>query len=102
MALDNIRTKEWADRVRKFVEDLQNEKLVRKYVYKNTWISGSSTTVYPFSINDREITMQWNSNKKIFNRFIRRIVKENSDLISDGYFWKSDGSCPSTVTFYFR
>ena len=102
MTLANIGTKEWFDRVCKFVEDLNNETITQKYLYKHTWLSGCSTMVYPISISERDITVQWSSDKKIFDRFIQKIVKENSDLLSGGSFWKSDGSCPSTITFYFK
>lgn len=90
------------ERVDKFIEDFKREKLTQKYLYKYTWLSGCSTTVYPITIWENEIVFQWESSKNIFNKFISRIVKENADLFSKGLFWKSDGSCPSTITFYFK
>lgn len=36
--------------VRKFIEELKEEEMVKKNLYKFTWLSGSSTTVYPISI----------------------------------------------------
>lgn len=90
------------ERVDKFIEDFKKEKLTQKYLYKYTWLSGSSTTVYPIAIWGNVIIFQWRSSKKIFNKFISRIVKENADLFSRGSFWKSDGSCPSTINFYFK
>lgn len=98
----DILTADKKNRINKFVSDLQKEKLVQKYLCRYTWLSGSSTEVYPITIWNKDITLQWKSDKKIFDRFIERIVKENSDLISRGCFWKSDGSCPSNIIFYFK
>lgn len=88
-----------ANRTTKFISDLSKEKLIKKYLYEYTWLSGSSTTVYPIVVSPNYITLQWKSDKNIFKKFIERIVKENSDLLVSGYFTKSDGSCPSTITF---
>ena len=90
------------ERIYKFIEDFKKEKLAQKYLYKYTWLSGSSTTVYPITIYEDSIEIQWESDKNIFGKFIDRIVNNNADLFSKGFFWKSDGSCPSTITFCFK
>lgn len=90
------------ERIDKFIEDFKREKLTQKYLYKYTWLSGSSTTVYPITICEDSIEIQWKSDKNIFEKFINRIVKTNTDIFSKGFFWKSDGSCPSTITFCFK
>lgn len=90
------------ERIDKFVIDLENEKLVKKNLYKYSWLSGSSTQVSPITIWRNRVELQWDSDRRIFDKFIKRIVKENEDLIAYGSFWKSDGSCPSTITFRFR
>ena len=90
------------DRNNKFINSFLKEKLTKKYLINNSWLSGSSTKVYPITISDRAITFQWDSDRNIFNKFIDRIVKNNNDLFEYGSFWKSDGSCPSTISFYFR
>ena len=89
-------------RIDKCIEDLKKEKLVQKYLYEYTRLSGSSTNVYPITIWKESIVLQWKSDKSIFDKFIQRVVDKNSDIFSDGLFWKSDGSCPSTITFYFK
>ena len=90
------------ERNNNFIESFLKEKLAKKYLIKNCWLSGSSTEVYPITITEKSITFQWSSDRNIFNKFIDKIVKNNSDLFEYGSFWKSDGSCPSTITFYFR
>ena len=90
-----------AERIDKFVSDLENDKLVKKNLYKYSWLSGSSTQVSPIIIWRDCVELQWNSDRRIFDKFIKRIMQKNEDLIAYGYFWKSDGSCPSTITFTF-
>lgn len=87
------------DRVSQFIEEIQSEKIVQKNLCNRTWLSGSSTIVYPITVWKEEIVFQWESNKRIFDKFINRVVEKYSDLFEYGYFWKSDGSCPSTITF---
>lgn len=92
------------NRVTQFIEYLKKQEIVKKYLRDDYWISGSSTLVYPITIweKSKRIEMQWKSDKKIFGKFIERVKKENSEFIKDGIFWKSDGSCPSTITFYYQ
>lgn len=90
------------ERIRAFVADFKQEPLAKKYLYNQIWVSGCQTTVYPITIEKRSIRIQWGCDKRIFNKFIQRIVNQHHDIFSDGLFWKSDGSCPSTITFYFR
>ena len=94
------------DMVRKFVEELKAEEMVKKHLYKFTWLSGSSTTVYPISIYYESfptsaVVLQWDSDERC-TKFINKIVKKYSDILERGYFWKSDGSCPSTITFWLK
>ena len=89
-------------RIKDFVTNFTQEPLVKKYLHRGVWVSGCQTTVHPITIDRNSIRIQWNCDKKIFQKFINRIVEKNSDIFSDGVFWKSDGSCPSAITFYFR
>ena len=90
------------EKIKEFIDKLKAESLVSKYLYKQPWVSGSTTTVNPIMVWANQIELQWNSDKRIFGKFIRRIVNANSDIISSGTFWKSDGSCPSTIIFYLK
>ena len=86
------------DRIQTIVDELKQEPMVKKYLYDTTWLSGSSTTVYPIEIGKQDITLQWKSDKNIFNSFIKKIVDKYPE-ISDGWFSKTDGEEPSSITF---
>ena len=86
------------ERVQQIVADLKEEPLVKKYLYDTTWLSGSSTTVYPIEIGKEDIILQWKSDKNVFNSFIKRIVDKYPE-ISDGWFNQTDGEEPSSITF---
>lgn len=97
-------TSKTENKVEQFIEYLKNQDVVKKYLENGCWLSGSSTTVHPITIweKSKQIVLQWKSDKKIFGKFIERVKKENPGFIIDGTFWKSDGSCPSTITFYYQ
>ena len=91
------------DMVHKFIDEIQKEKKIKENLYEHTWLSGSSTTVYPIAVwveafPTSEIVIQWKSDRQC-NKFINKMVEKYNDIIEEGYFWKSDGSCPSTITF---
>ena len=72
----------------------------KKNLYPYTWVSGSSTKVYPvqFYKERKEIVLQWNSDREC-NSFLRWI--ENTfDNVKKATFNKSDGSCPSYISIY--
>ena len=88
-------------RIYQFIEEFQNEEIVKKNIYGHTWLSGSSTTVRPITIWRNDIEIQWKSNRRVFDKFIKRMVEKYNDLFESGYFWKTDGSCPSRIVFTF-
>lgn len=85
------------------VEEIKRDKMLCKYILENTWLSGSNTIVYPIAIckESKQIIIQLNTDKRIFDKFIDRTCKKYSRL-TKGYFNKSDGSCPSTIMFYYK
>ena len=94
------------DMVHQFIEELKKETMVKKNLYEHTWLSGSSTTVYPISVwhesfPTSEVELQWKSDKRC-DKFINKMVEKHKEIIKEGYFWKSDGSCPSTIIFRLR
>lgn len=92
-----------ANRIFEMINELRHDKLVSKHLYKYTWLSGCSTEVYPIMVHDEsEIVLQWDSDKNIFDKFIKRYIKKYNDVISDGWFCKSDGSCPSSIKFIIK
>ena len=86
------------------LEEIKNDKLIQKYLCKQTWISGSSTEVAPITIwknknnSIREIILQIDTDKNVFNRLIERYKSKYSD-IDYIYFDKTDNSCPSQLVF---
>ncbi len=90
------------DKIDHFIKEILKDSIVDKNLCNRTWLSGSSTTVFPVTICKKKIVFQWNSDRRIFDKFIKRIVEKYNDLLIDGYFWKSDGSCPSTITFVLK
>ena len=89
-------------RIEQFIKEFLKDNIVKKNLCNGTWLSGSSTTIYPITIWKKEVVIQWKSDRRIFDKFIKRTVEKYSDLFKDGYFWKSDGSCPSTITFVLK
>lgn len=85
--------------INSFVNKLIREKIVIKYLCPFKRLSGSSTIVHPITVTKNKLILQWESDKKIFDKFIQRMVKEYNHMFESGHFWKSDGSCPSTITF---
>lgn len=89
------------------ITELKQDKLIQKYLYEYTWLSGSSTYVYPIMVyrtkDDRikEITLQIKTDKNVFKKLIERYKSKYNDILY-GYFSKSDGSCPSSLVFTFK
>lgn len=80
---------------------LEEEKLIEKYLLKYAWVSGSSTTVYPIMVYRDEIVFQLDNTRNVFDKLIDRVLKKY-DFIKYMSYWKSDGSCPNTLTIWFK
>lgn len=85
-----------------FAEEIYNDELIRKYMCKYVWLSGSSTKVFPIQIwgERREVELQIDTKKNVFNKLIER-YKEKYNEIEYAYFDKTDDSCPSRLVFKF-
>lgn len=83
------------------VNAIKSEKVLAKHIYHHHWVSGSSTLVYPITLWSRNVEIQVDTDKNLFNGCIKRILERFPNLFSNGYFWKSDGSCPSHVTLMY-
>lgn len=90
------------DLVNELYEALTKEPLIQKYLYNNTWLSGSTTTIYSIMFWKNEVEIELSTDKNIFTKFIKRFVEQHADLVVWGAFSKSDGSCPSTLSFYYN
>ena len=85
--------------IRELIDKIKLHPLCKKNLYPYTWLSGASTNVYPIEVYKPEnrITLQWWSDRNC-PAFIRWI--ESFDIVDKAQFWKSDGSCPSTIAIY--
>lgn len=96
----------YTERLEAFINQLKNEPLVQKHLYKGAWISGCQTEVPPISIklvnHSVKITLQWDDSRYYFSKFINRVVKENRKIITGGKFHQNDGSCPAEIVFFSR
>ena len=83
--------------VNEYVEIIRKMPLIIKKLTGH-WISGSSASVYPVTVGNDSIDIQWNEDKEP-----ARIMSELEELgetmgvVKGAYFWKSDGSCPSKI-----
>ena len=90
----------------KILKEIQKDKLINKYLYQYTWLSGCNTKVYPISARYeknkiKEITIQIKTKKNYFKKLIER-YKSKYKNINYGYFAKNDNSCPSELIFKFK
>lgn len=76
---------------------------ISRHIYTSTWLSGSSTEVYPIEVyhnnntNTYDIRIQLKANRNYFTRTIEYFKKKYTDITYMGYC-KYDGSCPNTLT----
>jgi hypothetical protein len=75
---------------------------IGKHIYTSTWMSGSSTDVYPIETyhntnnNTYDIRIQLKTKRNYFTRTIEYFKKKYADITYMGYI-KYDGSCPNTI-----
>lgn len=96
--------KQMEQMINKAAEIIQSDFLIKRHIYPYTWLSGSSTEVYPITcwMEDGEIVVQLGTNKKDWDKAIQRIIKKSNGIIAKGYFLKKDGSCPDTLNFLIK
>lgn len=85
---------------------IEESKFFKKFAYKGTWMSGSSTIVYPITIwrHDIEIQMDYLKSYKgraaAFRSLLNKLQKDYPNMV--GRFVKRDGSCPDIYSLYFK
>lgn len=93
--------------MKEIVEEIKNDKLIQKYIYKYTWVSGENTQVFPITIymgkkddynTIKEITIQIETKRNYFKKLIERYTNKYKE-IDYVYFTKNDDSCPSELVF---
>ena len=92
------------DNFDRIVSIIQNDPLIKKHICKYHWVSGGSTDVAPITCwkESRQIIVQLKSRHNVFEKCISRIICKSSGIVSNGFFWKSDGTCPCTLTFVLK
>lgn len=80
---------------------IQSEKTLSKHILKHSWTSGCVTEVSPITFWTHNVTIQLDSDKRIFGKCIERIVAKHPELFSAGIHVKSDGSCPAEIRFFY-
>lgn len=87
------------------IDEINNDRLIKKYVKQYIDLVGSSTYVYPITIwlnqdfTIREINIKLSVDKNMFNKLLEKYKSKYKDIY-DCRFWKSDGSCASELKFY--
>lgn len=94
------------ERLDKIGDVVVGSEFFQKYGYKGHWTSGSSTEVYPVTVNmvDMSIVIQLDCDtlrgiKQALDKLVRQIGEH---LVRRHYIWKTDGSCQDTAEIYFK
>lgn len=92
--LENIKD----DIVRSIYSAILEEDAIHKHIIDYTFVTNSSRIVHPINIGMTDVEVQMDSgNRNYYNKAIQRLVVHNSHIFKNGYFCKSDGSCPSFI-----
>lgn len=91
------------DRITEIAKEIVEIPIIKKHILNHTWLSGSSTVVYPvYTYLDTDgtghIDIQLNTKRNYFDNVIQQIKDKYSEIV-DGRFNKTDDSCPSTLEF---
>ena len=89
--------------VRCLIAAIKSNKRIDARIYKDSWVSGSSTIVTPITIWGmpvREIRVQLKDAKRFPLKTAQKIADEFSGIVSRISLVKNDGSCPAELVFY--
>ena len=81
-----------------FLDWLLKQDIVQQQLYDTTLISGSNTTVFPITVCQNSIEVQWKLDTEP-KWLLSAATGLFSDIILYAIFSKSDGSCPSKLIF---
>jgi hypothetical protein len=97
----NEKERAWKAQIDAFVDELVKEPIIQKHLYRDTWLSGSSTVVYPIEVNARldSVSIQIAGRHNYYKKFIQRVVENHPGVVVRGYFRPNDGSCPAEIEF---
>ena len=101
--------------IQSLLDDIMQDPTIEKYRCKYTWISGSSTEVYPIEVGPCDICIQldWKVKKsdgksfnnryyKILERAMAAIADRHQDALLYVHLSAQDDSCPATMTFEYK
>lgn len=79
-----------------------SNKTIQKHTTPYTFFSGCSTEVYPITLWGNSVEVHLDSgNRNFYHKAIQKVVENNPQLFSRGYFCTSDGSYPSFLRFIY-
>ncbi len=85
---------------REIINAVLSEKTIKNHVIEHSWTSGCSTEVTPIMLWPDDVEVYVDAqNANYFKNAINRVMAKHPFLFRDGYFSKSDGSCPSCIRF---
>ena len=101
--------------IQSLLDDIMQDPTIEKYRCKYTWISGSSTEVYPIEVGPRDICIQLDRKvekrdgksfnkryEKILERTMNAIADRHQDVVKYAYLGAQDDSCPSCMWFKYK
>lgn len=89
--------------VRCLIDAIKSNKRIDARIYKDSWVSGSSTIVTPITIWGmpvREVRVQLKDAKHFPLKTAKKIADEFSGIVSRISLVKNDGSCPAELVIY--
>ena len=89
--------------VRCLIDAIKSNKRIGARIYKDSWVSGSSTIVTPITIWGmpvREVRVQLKDAKHFPLKTAQKIADEFSGIVSRISLVKNDGSCPAELVIY--
>ena len=89
--------------VRCLIDAIKSNKRIDARIYKDSWVSGSSTIVTPITIWGmpvREVRVQLKDAKHFPLKTAQKIADEFSGIVSRIALVKNDGSCPAELVIY--
>lgn len=87
---------------REIVKALMSERVIVNHIINYSWMSGCCTEVQPIMITRQNVEIFLDSDvEKHFAKAIGRMLGKYPNIFKDGYFVRSDGSCPSSIRFNF-
>ena len=88
---------------RQIAEELLEYDIIKNNLYPFTWLSGSSTIMYPCRVWKTNVEFQIKNDDDIYEDFIKMVVEKYKDYIDWGVFIKGcSTTCPPVLSFNFK